>query len=219
MSAIDALLGRVQSDGVELELGGGLNFKEGITARRNSSTRMIDVSYIGGGVTEDGAFHIVLDSTDLWVTSSSGHDAQGLPIKNVRNARGTRDLQGTGSSYITLLSVPLTDVLDAWYQRNVVGVRVEIEDVGGGNPHTDDLVFAVQKNIAQVRVWEMPGGTPSAYSSAASIYITGPDSGYTYSIVANATGSNVLLIRLQQHASIDRYAQATCWFDAPRDWT
>ncbi len=43
MSALDALLGRVESDGVAIELGGGLNFKAPLSARLNPTTRVIDV--------------------------------------------------------------------------------------------------------------------------------------------------------------------------------
>jgi hypothetical protein len=45
MTQLDALLGRVQSDGVELELGAGLNFKSPLSAVPNPATLMIDVGW------------------------------------------------------------------------------------------------------------------------------------------------------------------------------
>jgi len=49
MSALDALLGMVKNSGVEVELGGGLNFGTGLTATFNPSTGIIDVAASGGG--------------------------------------------------------------------------------------------------------------------------------------------------------------------------
>jgi hypothetical protein len=47
--ALDALFGIVQSDGDEVELGGGLNFTGGLAAEFNQSTGVIDVTLAGAG--------------------------------------------------------------------------------------------------------------------------------------------------------------------------
>ena len=47
MSYLDALLGRILSAGIELELQGGLNFKDGVRAVPNTANKLIDVSMSG----------------------------------------------------------------------------------------------------------------------------------------------------------------------------
>ncbi len=55
MAWLDAFLGRIFHNGVEIELSSGLNFKGALTADLNPATRVIDVDVAEGSVTADQA--------------------------------------------------------------------------------------------------------------------------------------------------------------------
>jgi hypothetical protein len=56
-TSLDALLGTISKDGVELELGSGLNFTGSVTVVRNAVSGKIDIAIAGGG----GAGHTIED--------------------------------------------------------------------------------------------------------------------------------------------------------------
>jgi len=149
MSALDAYLGRIQSDGVELELGGGLNFQGGLVARLNSSTQLIDITYDGSGI------------NDVTVDPDSGYDFGGHPIRNVHDfispataqtvaasgspAYDNLEING-GTKYTSLyggFGVP-QPVGGSVLSKAVIGFRVEWRnDTTGATMYTDELRFGV----------------------------------------------------------------------------
>lgn len=118
MSALDALLGQVWSEGLEVELGGGLDFRSGLRAVYNASTRRVEVT-ASGGVTDHGSLtglddddhtqYARVDGTRAFTATQSGTQfratdgATQFDLKSQNNATGT--LAGSGGNATTDIAV------------------------------------------------------------------------------------------------------------------
>lgn len=74
MSAYDGLLGQIWYDTLRLEIGSGLNFKNGLTASFNSATGLIDISADSAG----GSASKVVDSG-----TTTGEDVESVFVPAV----------------------------------------------------------------------------------------------------------------------------------------
>jgi hypothetical protein len=84
--SLDALLGNVWDSDAEVELGGGLNFRNGLTAVYNPATKRIDVSSFGYQVSIDVDLGAVASGpayTTFTVTSATSPELAGLVVGDV----------------------------------------------------------------------------------------------------------------------------------------
>lgn len=92
MSALDAVLGKVQNDGVEVELMGGLNFKPPLSATPNPVTKVIDIETDGTG---GDAFPLAAD------VSAATHQIDNLGTPTNPNHAATKSYVDTAVAAVS----------------------------------------------------------------------------------------------------------------------
>lgn len=136
MSSLDGLLGKVLDNGIELELGNGLDFQHPLKASRNAATESIEVSY---DATAQGAYTVVNGAIQLL---SLVHDI----ILDTEGGAGTDNLDSI--TWAADVAMPLGFVI---VLHDVSGVRdVTVRDFTavGAPPSNIHTVSATSFAIA-----------------------------------------------------------------------
>lgn len=169
-SWLDALLGAVFDSGNSIPLGGGLNFAAPLTATKNPTTGVVDVTLPDASIGPDS----------LAVVSADGFAA---PL--VLHKTYSAGVAGTADDVTILLLAPFDFlILDAWVRTSTaVGastVTLRTAAGGGGSPLTSDIATAatgVSRNNATL---------PHSVAAGSNLYLRRSDRGVAgaFSILA-----------------------------------
>ena len=149
-------------------------------------------------------------------------DLNGNPLKNARSYRSAQVAVAAGTGTVTLMSRTMgTEGIVSDTGRTTVELRIVVEDSDGSNPFTDDIKvdLKAQKDTsgslykAYIADHETPANNDGPFTTA-EIDITGPQSGYTYTVQADANPLNDLFkVLIAKDGSTARVAQITAWWD------
>jgi hypothetical protein len=190
----DAVLGRFFSDGAELELGAGVDCKNGIVAARNNATRRIDVSP---------------DKPRIW-RESYAYEGDATAVAT---GAGTVDLALDGAN----TTIPIGDVVDVGHAVELT-CRVWLTRQNGTIAYRDELRFALYRETASSEIHLLDLGTNGGDvigTGSQSLTLTGANSAMDYTISASYGGT--LGIAVEQHATQTRVARAALWVGAAWD--
>jgi hypothetical protein len=150
---LDALLGRVRSAGTDVALGYGLDFKTGLRARLNTSTKFIDVE--------------IQDDT-LLSSQLAPQGPTGVAVPFVISKPFTALTPGTGDAVAVIDSdQPEIEVLDAWVEITtaILTTAVRLHDTASGATVTysgtlSSAVTGVVRNSGPRDTATVPAGGP-----------------------------------------------------------
>jgi len=188
-SIFDAVLGRFFSSGVELELGAGVDCKDGILARRNASTRRIDLA--------PDHVHIAQQS---WSWRGDQTDfAPGGPADIVACA-----IDGAATS------IPIGSVVAAGYAVALV-LRAWGGSPAGGHVSYDTIRFSLFRSPGSSTLYirdQDSSGVASGTGELA-LDIDGDDSGATFQIGGSYSGD--LTIARKGFGETATFVRASIW--------
>lgn len=184
----DAVLGRFFNDGVELELGAGVDCTSGITASRNAATRRIDLS-----VTDPGTGASYVGDTSAIAAGAGTVDAA---INGSATKLAVSSLVAAGSAVDLEIRVWIAKADGTWINRDTLRV-VLYRETASSEMHIVDT--SVEDNS------DVSAGT-------AQITIAGTGSGVAYNVTATYAGN--LEIAVLRGATIARTVQVSIWKSA-----
>ena len=211
-------LSRVAKDGVLQTMRSVVNFTGGVTITDEGGMTRVHVA--PSGLVDGTAVGRPLAwSGSVWQQLAAALDLGGNPVRNARNFRSASVSIPTGGSSTNLLTAFLYDILTVETTgRNTVGLRVVIEDSDGANEFVDDIELDLKgelDSIFKAKLWDHRNNANSnGPVTTATITIAGPQSGYQYTIVADANIVNMqFTVSIAQDAAVARKAVLTAWWD------